>query len=45
MKPVRAFFVSFFLALAVLVSGHGLVNLLLTDAPDVRAPGSHLPTA
>ena len=45
MKPLRAFFVSFFLALAVLFSGHGIVNLMLADVPDVRAEGARIPTA
>lgn len=45
MNPLRAFFVSFFVALTVLFSGHGLVNLMLADTPDVRAPGSHIPNA
>ena len=45
MKPLRAFFVSFFLALAVLFSGHGIVNFMLADTPEVRAEGARIPTA
>ncbi|MGZ8283237.1 MAG: hypothetical protein ACXWUN_09850 [Allosphingosinicella sp.] len=45
MNPLRAFFVSFLVGLGVLFSGHGLVNLMLTDTPDVRLSGSAIPTA
>jgi hypothetical protein len=45
MNPLRAFFVSFVVGLAVLFSGHGLVSLMLADAPDVPVPGAAIPQA
>lgn len=36
MSPLRAFFLSFALGLAVLFSGHGLVDLMVGDPPSNR---------
>jgi hypothetical protein len=45
MKPFRAFVAAFFMGLAVLFSGHGLVDFMTAEAQDVRASGSKIPTA
>jgi hypothetical protein len=36
MSPLRAFFVSFLAGLAVLFSGHSVVDLMIADPPDDR---------